>query len=336
MGTHNYRLQVTGKKEGRFRSALPFTMYGDSYTNSTTETAQALTSLVYIRDVGCRERVVDFVRDFGWFFSGRIPNSIMGIRCFGEMYTKNALIIKEVEKGERTLAKFYSDVLGIKVEIVVDKIDGRKLNTMFLGRKSHEFKKNGKMIVREYNHTITVYLRSKNFSDPSVIDARISALLGLLRESRLTVGILEGTIKTADDVVMELLRISLARKRKEDYSYDALVYSFVNVRVGEYKDLMASVLTSLAVNSGNTDGSDWLSILWLANSIWLLNHRTFDDDVTGASGPASWARSVLSQKDAKEMKKSLPDKEVMKALGKEVADTGTALPGTAAWYVSRW
>jgi len=297
MGTHNYRLQITGAGNAGKLSVLTF----DAFRTINTQSMSAFyknRGSVYSRDVGCRERVMDFLKEAGGNFFNTTDKLLMGIRCFGELYNKNSAIIAENPNAEKILNKFVSKVFGINVIIKTEEID---INSpaLFLGKKKHIYmnERRTKKVTMEYPRVITIYLRSHRNQNIFLVDCRISALLALLRERRLVSGILEGKIKSYEDVCRELVDISIGRVTGEDDSYDCLSLIFSGAdSERSFKELMMSVKMSLS-SPNNTDGSSWNNILWLSMFIfWINNHNNRKVPViTNSSGPADYAEAHLPE-----------------------------------------
>jgi hypothetical protein len=306
MGTHNYRLQFTRNEGGRLSSAFPFKSMDDRQVNSTLKVTQNSLPLVYTKDVGCRERVMDFfraVRDS--MFSGNHSDFAIGIRCFGEMYAKNAEVIEEL--GVKNLEKLFKTALGVVVKIRVVDLSNENLNQLFLGKKQSSFMVGKEKITRTYYKTITMYIRSRDCGGVMVMDCRLSTVLAILRENRLVKGICEGVIKTSEDLMAEIFSIAADRSELKDDSYDVMGFSsdYTSLSTStQYKDLLATIKTKLR-DLYNLDGSDYVSMSALGTFIGMCQKGfSTKSIITENTGPADYVRRYATVSFMNTLKKN--------------------------------
>ncbi len=296
MGTHNYRLQITGKGEGKDLNVLPFQNFLAENTEQMSHVAARPKDYIYLRDVGCRERVMDFLRDSSSMFFKKDSNLLMGIRCFGEMHAKIHDMMKKRKGSEKLVSNVLSKLLGITLVIRLGETDikDKVFSAKHLGRQYHTFLDDkGKKIVREYYGYITVYLRSHRNQNIRVFDTRVCAALALLREERIISGILSGTFVSNRDISRQLFSISMDRAERLDSSYDCFALIGLGDSIKALSENIRGVKESLAGNF-NTDGSDWLSIFWLSMYILFVEdeERLGNFGVASSvSGPSIFART---------------------------------------------
>lgn len=296
MGTHHYRLEVTRKYGGRRLSALSFTLLDENHTSSTRKLLEGKPSnVIYRKEVGCRERIMDFMRPMdSWFFGrGNTTDLLFGIRCYGEMYAKNGKIIKKYDGGDKAISKFFSKIFGMKFIIKTDDIPESRARFDFIGRTSHKFHYGGTITERDNLTTITVYLRSKDNKNIPLSDTKISAVLALLKESRIIGKILEGEISSPAELANELFSISADRANQKDTSYDYMGWFGGSSGNYTFEQMVERGKNQLS-GYENTDGSDWISIAYLAVFVCLacFSKSSFAV-ISSSSGPATFAKGRL-------------------------------------------
>lgn len=297
MGTHNYRMQMTGKGDGKDLSALLFEQFREENTNDYSGFWGHAKNWTFSHDVGCRERVMDFLRACSTGFFHGESQLLMGIRCYGELYAKNAEIIKQHPGAAKKISDFLSRVFDMVFVVRINETKPEEVAKKHLGRVKHTFTdENGNTVVRTYYKNITLYLRSYRNKGIKLSDVRISSVLAILREERIINGILSGEIKNVHDLSRELFMISFDRVQSKDFTYDCFALAGVGDSVKLHSKIMSDVRSSLS-GTGNTDGSDWLSILRLAMFVEFQAETPTGNNfgvTCSFSGPAQFSDERIS------------------------------------------
>lgn len=301
MGTHNYRLQVTGKYKGGRFSALPFDMLDTNNTNSWS-TFDSDNSRIYSRDVGCRERVMDFLRDISSrVFRSDRDDLLVGIRCFGQMHSKVAQIIGESDSNAERVENFLSSMFGMRYKIRVVNLEHENLNRFHLNKKTYSYTVAGQTVTTKLFHVVTLYFQSKNNHAIPLSDCKVSAALAILREPRLISGLLDGSLHDGKTFCREILRLAWARIRGKDDTYDCVTLTSLGNAAPARSTLLDRV-SEILKRSNNTDGSDWKSMVYLAMFCYMCFFPPDNMPITtDSSGPASFAENRCTQTQMREL-----------------------------------
>lgn len=282
MGSHVYRMQIISDGYSKFdfrrelidsSDSIPFFLENyDSHRFSC--------------DYGCRESMTTSLRRLA---PQDFPFTI-GIRCYGEMYTKLAWHLDNFSSSEISrLENIFYVLFGVRLRLEVGKQvrGGAWRNypaiTVF-------YYKDGKRVNDRY---VTVFIDSKENTDVVNLEYKIPAILGLLREERIYLPIVSGKVEqTLDFVVSELISMSYDRRKRTDLSYDLL--TFVGYKHDSLDEILERWVERLAERN-NGDASDWFSMLMLAVFCHVCASGEIEFSVSSFSGPVSCASHLNSE-----------------------------------------
>lgn len=268
----------------------------------------------YMAEFTCRELLLNDSGIWQAVFQQKEYNVMMGIRCYGEMYTIVSELLLKNKNSKSLLKKIVEDIFGITVEFRYGTLNQTLARRVF-GHTEIEYK-DGQKSIRGY---ITLYFNSWANGHISALDCGISAILAILKEPRIISGILDGSILDKKSMCKELIKIAVDRAGKNDDSYHC--FSLVGVTSSTYmsmEGLKAEIRNYLA-NIHNEDGSDWLSIAFLA--VFCYISSTLDSGYnlfSGDAGPADFIMENGTRTMFSEFREFLAEDEMLNYLKEEI------------------
>lgn len=291
MGTHTYSLEVfrrTKEEKQPTPNSLGFHRFASSATGDFSDITivdenRHIDDTRYMDVFPCRELLLN---DSGiWSDVFYIPehNYMMGIRCNGEMYHNTYRLLRRDKNSKIKVKKVLEDVFGISLDIRYGTLEKRIAERTF----------GGFSIVygdgeKESLGYVTLYLNSWENQGICAIDAGVSAILALLREPIIIRGILSGDIFDTQSLCKVLIKISLARAKETDDSYNCLrLLGIMDSTTRTMSELRQQIRRNLS-EENNDDGSDWFSMATLAVFCFIFKTLIGYGVETGTAGPCDF------------------------------------------------
>lgn len=273
MGQNTYFVSA---KLGRDLS-LPFSelifdnMSKEVFTDSSSF-RQYIPSLTFFHQHGCREAIVG---NMGYYhnkiFAGKDSKMIFGIRCFGETHSDVASTLRRRKNYREILRKFIEQLLGIVIHLDTGVGSSKESRTFPVTSSAFYKNEEGKPCNRISNKYITIYIRANE--NPVINDSpiKLSAIIWLLREQSLCRKILNGQIKTAEDLSRETLILASKRGTTKDKSFKCFHSTGLGGR--SINQVWKNLNMDLS-DPHNGDGSDFVSLVFMGIYFWKYSQKT--------------------------------------------------------------
>lgn len=218
----------------------------------------------YMKAVTCRETLLTRLRMASNEIASRMTenrehgyNVSFNLVATGQKYTNLYKKIKSKKGSLEILEYFINDIFNVNVEISF--IPVPNISEMASWMK--------------YIHSMVINIPYQR-TPPAIV---YSAILSILKEPEISERIISGKITTKKQLIKELVGLASRRQRGEDVSIYNKKLGYSKVDNGKY-----------LLFPFNHNGTDWISILYLALFIFLYNNRLVLPTITlrmASNGP---------------------------------------------------
>jgi|SRR5688572_652000 len=320
MGTHNYLVEVFRKDVGETpptMNSLGFHRYSRTSTGDITDLFYSgMDEPRYMEEYGCRESLLGDSGVFESVFDRPNGQMMLGIRCYGDMYSATSKILRSSKTSKESVIKFIESVFGIKMQIRYGLLEQR-LASRVLGNNYISFLKKGERKTKNLNGYVTLYFSSWENAGKSSIDCGISAILALFKEPRVIRGVVQGWINDKKTLCDELIRISVDRLNLEDTSYECFTLAGYSGNTHQEYDKLMERIKEQLYTIHNDDGSDWLSIVLL--SVFCFIYSELENEVfSGQAGPVDYVDQYIPSIEFEFFRDFVGEKDSLRYLKKRI------------------
>lgn len=323
MGTHSYYMDVfrkTKEEKPPTINSLGFHRFSRCATGDFSEIEEVadiptMDERRYMELFTCRELLLNESYIWQPVFENPVHNYMVGIRCHGELYHEISLLMSRDKDSRKKLKTVLEDIFGIKLElrhgILTEDVARRTFGNYRISYADG---------TKECLGYVTLYLSSIENVGVSTIDCGVSAILALLKESRIINGILSGEITDRKSLCVALVRIAMDRANKTDDSYNCFSLLGITYNTSStMTEVKSRIREALSVRS-NDDGSDWFSITNLAVFCYVFRSLQGYSVYSGEGGPSSFIMEHSSRKLFSEFRDFLNENEILRFLREHVLD----------------
>lgn len=296
MATHSYRIQAISKDSKDVfprKTSLLFHRVMQGADNLEGFLGHKNSS--WYEEEYCRESVSYRFRETAGKFKFPTSNTIFGIRCYGEQYTT---VVKEITKTKpdkkavlETIAKVLSESFELNISLDYGSTDADAMPGEY---RFTYLDLRGREHTKSCNRTVTVYIKTWENKEVTLLNPKVSGVLAVLREPLIISRIVSGKITDKESLIDAISRIALARLTGKIAGYYCM-----NLACCDYEeiDIVLREITSELKSIHNDDGSDWYSMLHLGIFLFSLDKESEEESsstVENCSGPVDYAEDKLS------------------------------------------